>query len=475
MPTGESINVIPFYYFFVALVLLVAGPFLLFVKKARAGLSQKFGNVPQDIVVDKDNLKNGIWIHSVSVGEFSAVRPLIEKLHEQHPEIPLMVSTTTLTGQTLAKERVGRFARVFYFPLDLPFATRSWLETLRPALVVIAETELWPGFLTECKNLGIKTVCVNGRMSPKSFKSYERYKLIFGRAIRKYSRVGVQSENEANRYRAVGGSQLPITVTGNMKLDGLSTESDTIVGHLREQINVDAEDFVVVAGSTHETEEQALITAYKGLLTAYKNSLSTSKPLAKPRLIIAPRHPERFERVVDLVSTAGFKPVRFSKQEKFAADSDDIYILDGLGQLAKYYSVATIAFVGGTIKPVGGHNLLEPYAYSVPTVCGPHVHKTRDIANALIELGALVMVKDTNELGKRFLEFYADRESARVLGLKGRQWINENQGAVDRTLKMLLEVLATTNSAGLIPTSPINSKSVSIDEITHQRTAAKNG
>jgi len=165
MPTGEQINVIPVYYFFVLLVLLVAGPFLLFLKKARSGLSQKFGVIPKEIVLDQDNLKNGIWVHSVSVGEFSAVRPLLEKLNEGYPDIPILVSTTTLTGQTLAKERVGRFARVFYFPFDLPFATGRWLDTLKPALVVIAETELWPGFLSECKKRGIKTVCVNGRMS----------------------------------------------------------------------------------------------------------------------------------------------------------------------------------------------------------------------------------------------------------------------------------------------------------------------
>lgn len=444
------------------------------MKKARAGLFQKFGIIPQDIARDKEALKNGIWIHSVSVGEFSAVKPLIEKLHEQYPQIPLLVSTTTLTGQTLAKERIGQFARVFYFPFDVPFATRSWLETLKPAMVVIAETELWPGFLSECTKLGVKAVCVNGRMSPKSFKSYERYKFFFGKALRNYSRLGVQSDNEATRYRAVGGSQLPITVTGNMKLDGLSTESDTTIDALRKQVNIDSQDFVIVAGSTHEGEESALIAAYKALLAGYKRSLQSSSPQARPKLIIAPRHPERFQRVFDLISSSGFAPRRFSKQESFQDDrADEIYVLDGLGQLTKYYALATIAFVGGTIKPVGGHNLLEPYAYSVPTCCGPHVHKTRDIANALKELDALIMVKDPDELSKRFQEFYADRESAKSLGLKGREWINQNQGAVDRTLTMLLDILATTDGANQIES--LKTYKVSTAENTHQRTAAKHG
>lgn len=444
------------------------------MRKARAGLTQKFGVIPKAINLDSHNLKNGIWIHAVSVGEFSAVRPLIEKLHESHPEIPLLVSTTTLTGQTLAKERVGAYARVFYFPFDLPFATRSWLEKLRPALVVIAETELWPGFLSECRKLGIKTICVNGRMSPKSFRSYERYKLFFGSALRNYSKIGAQSDNEANRYRAVGGSELSITVTGNMKLDGLATEGDTDVEVLREKLKIEPSDFVVVAGSTHEGEESAVIAAHRRLLESYKCSLQSSSPCGIPKLIIAPRHPERFERVVDLIVTEGFRCRRFSKSECFQDDgTDEIYLLDGLGQLAKYYSVATVAFVGGTIKPVGGHNLLEPYAYSVPTCCGPHVHKTRDIANALNELGALTMVKDSVQLTERLHEFYLDREPAKALGLRGREWINQNQGAVDRTLAMLLDLLATTDSAPQIQSR--NANKISAGENMHQRMAAKHG
>lgn len=444
------------------------------MKKARAGLSQKFGFVPKEITASKDTLKNGIWIHSVSVGEFSAVKPLLEKLHEQHPEIPLLVSTTTRTGQTLAKERVGQFATVFYFPFDVPFATRSWLKALNPAMVVIAETELWPGFLSECRKLGVKTVCVNGRMSPKSFKSYERYKFFFGKALRNYSRLGVQSQNEATRYRAVGGSQLPITITGNMKLDGLGTEDGAVIDALRQQVNIAPEEFVVVAGSTHEGEESALIAAHKALLDVYKQSLQTGVAHPRPQLIIAPRHPERFQRVVEQITSSGFKPLRFSMKESFQNGAEEeIYVLDGLGQLTKYYSLATIAFVGGTIKPVGGHNLLEPYAYSVPTCCGPHVHKTRDIANALKELDALIMVKDAGDLADRLKQFYLDREPIKALGLKGREWISQNQGAVDRTLAMLVDELGTACGASAAKT--LQSSQLSTDENTHQRTAAKHG
>lgn len=436
---------IPVYYLVFALVLIVAGPFLLLKKKARAGLSQKLGNVPDTIALDADKLKFGIWIHSVSVGEFNAVRPLIERLHETLPDLPIMVSTTTLTGQTLAQERVGRFARVFYFPFDLPFATGKWLDTLKPQLVVIAETELWPGFLTECKKRGIKVVLVNGRMSPKSFKSYQRYKFFFAPALRKYTKIGAQSESEASRYRAVGGETLPVVVTGNMKLDGLCTDGDTIADHLRKKVNISSSDFVVVAGSTHDGEETAMLEGQRFLLENYRSSLSSSNPLPKPKLIIAPRHPERFAKVVELVTASGFTPRLFSKDEQFQNDQD-VYILDGLGQLARYYSLATVAFVGGTLKNVGGHNLLEPYAYCVPTCCGPHVHKTRDIANALLELNALVLVQNSSELRNRIAEFHRNPQSAQELGKKGLNWISDNQGAVDRTLQMIVETLGPSHT-----------------------------
>ncbi|MBX3135658.1 3-deoxy-D-manno-octulosonic acid transferase [Candidatus Obscuribacterales bacterium] len=455
--TGTFIEVIVVYYLVFALVLVIAGPFLLLQKKARAGLSQKFGNIPSTIALDADKLKFGIWIHAVSVGEFNAVKPLIERIHEEIPELPIVVSTTTLTGQTLAQERVGRFARVFYFPFDLPFATGRWLDALKPQMVVIAETELWPGFLTQCRQRGIKTLLANGRMSPKSFKSYNRFRFFFGTALRKYTQIAAQSESEAKRYRAVAGQNIPVVVTGNMKLDGLRTEGDTIVGHLRERVNVSEKDFVIVAGSTHDGEETALLAAYRQLLENYasgrneqSSSLETRETesrtaLPRPRLIIAPRHPERFEKVVELVAANGFQPKRFSKDEKFV-DDKDVYVLDGLGQLARYYSLATVGFVGGTIKNVGGHNLLEPYAYSVPTICGPHVHKTRDIANALMDLECLVMVHTPQELTAKLCEFHRDQEPARILGKKGLDWINQNQGAVDRTMKLIVETLGTQQS-----------------------------
>ncbi|MBX9669126.1 MAG: 3-deoxy-D-manno-octulosonic acid transferase [Candidatus Obscuribacterales bacterium] len=420
------------YYLFVVLVLAVAGPFLLIQKKARAGLKEKFGLIPQS--VKARNNEGCIWIHAVSVGEFNAVKPLIRALRSRYPEQPIAVSTTTLTGQTLARQHLASDITVFYFPFDLPWATRSWLKILEPKLVIIAETEIWPGFVTECKSLGVKIITVNGRMSPKSARGYERWKFLFGPILRKLDHVAVQSENEAARYRSVGGEGLPVTITGNLKLDGIATADGSDRDAMTKLVNNDSEnEFLVVAGSTHEGEESALLKCQRQLLDDFKRR---GEKGLRPRLILAPRHPERFERVVQIVEENGFKPKRYSSNEGLEADND-VYILDGLGILARLYSIANVAFVGGTIAKVGGHNLLEPYAYSVPTLCGPHVHKTRDIARALTEIGALVLIEDEDHLAERLKGFLLRPQTAQVLGNKGRQWINDNQGAVDKTIVVI--------------------------------------
>lgn len=425
------------YYICFALVLAVAGPFLLLQKKARAGLSQKFGFIPAALKAGWNRDKEGgIWIHAVSVGEFNAVRPLIERMNSGLKDTPIYVSTTTATGQALARERVGDIATVFYFPFDLPFATTTWLNFLKPKLVAIVETEIWPGFVEECRRAGIAIMTINGRMSPKSSKSYYRWRAIFGPVLRKLTRIGVQSEGERERYSAVGGDELPIVITGNIKLDGLSTIDDTARQELRNQINIADGDFVIVAGSTHEGEEAAMIDAFKVLINQHRE-----KNADRPRLIVAPRHPERFDRAAELIEQNGFVVKRFSKQEKFSSTTqNEIYLLDGLGQLAKFYSLAGIAFVGGTLVPIGGHNLLEPYAYSVPTCCGPHVHKTRDIANALKEQSVLILTDDKQELSEKLAHYQLHQDSARALGKKGREWIDRNQGALERTFQMIVEV-----------------------------------
>jgi len=422
------------YYVFFGLLLILVSPLLLFKKKARAGLSQKLGIIPDEIKAKSDSLKGCVWFHAVSVGEFNAVLPLLKKFKALHPQYQLIVSTTTGTGQALAQEKARDLATVIYFPYDLPFATSSWLSTLSPKLVAIAETEIWPGFTHECKKRGIGLVVVNGRISPKSFKGYKRFKMLFGPVLRCFDVIGVQTGEEAKRYRAIAGD-VNVEVLGNLKFDGLKPVSDERKQELAATINLDINSTkVIVAGSTHEGEEAALL-----------NSL---KQITDPsvRLILVPRHPERFEHVARMIGEAGFVVKRFSKQEKFSdsasSDKREVYLLDVIGKLFDFYSLATVAFVGGTIAPIGGHSIMEPYAYSVPVVVGPHIEKTRDVAQALTELEALTMVADGAALPAALIELLNDSTLCQRRGMSGNRLLLDSQGAVDKAIKLLDQQLA---------------------------------
>jgi len=427
------------YYVFFGLLLILVSPLLLFKKKARAGLSQKLGIIPDEIKAKSNSLKGCVWFHAVSVGEFNAVLPLLKKFKALHPQYQLVVSTTTGTGQALAQEKASDLATVIYFPYDLPFATLSWLNTLSPKLVAIAETEIWPGFTHECKERGIGLVVVNGRISPKSFKGYKRFKMLFGPVLRRFDVIGVQTVEEAKRYQAVGGD-VKVEVLGNLKFDGLKPVSAERKQELAATINLDINSSkVIVAGSTHEGEESALLNSLKQITDA------------NVRLILVPRHPERFEHVAKMIGEAGFVVKRFSKQEKFSdidpADAlangkREVYLLDVIGKLFDFYSLATVAFVGGTIAPIGGHSIMEPYAYSVPVVVGPHIEKTRDVASALTELDALTMVADGAALPAALIELLSDSALRVSRGQKGNQLLLDSQGAVDKAIKLLEGQLA---------------------------------
>ncbi|MFA7341082.1 MAG: 3-deoxy-D-manno-octulosonic acid transferase [Candidatus Obscuribacterales bacterium] len=423
------------YYFCFSLVLFVAGPFLLFKKKARAGLWQKLGFVAKELRDNQGRLSGCVWFHAVSVGEFNAVLPLIKTFQAKYPHLPIVVSTTTYTGQQLAQEKVGAIASVFYFPFDLPSAACAYLNLLKPRLVVIAETEIWPGFSYQCKRLGVKLVVVNGRMSPRSFQSYKRYRRVFAPVLQAFTEIGVQSHEEAKRYSEVGGPKVNIRVLGNLKFDGLKPIASEQIAQLRQQVNLPVDRFVLVAGSTHEGEETAMLKAYGRMLDT-----NTSKI----RLVLVPRHPERFDHVAALVDQAGYTVRRHSRGECFADSGREVYLLDVIGKLFDFYSLASIAFVGGTIAPVGGHNIMEPYAYGVPVVVGPRVEKTKDVAKALVACDALALCTSSEEVVEKLLQLFADSNARLKAGAAGRELLNASQGALSKAMDMLADNLHET-------------------------------
>lgn len=414
------------YYFVLFFAGLFIGPLLLLRRKARAGLKQKLGIIPANFADFGERRPDAIWIHAVSVGEFNAVLPLLTELHVKYPEQAFVISTTTKTGQELARNKAGSFAEIIYFPFDVPWATCAWLERIAPKAVFIVETEIWPGFYSECAKRNIPIVIVNGRISPRSYNRYKKLRNLFGTALKSASLILCQSQQEAERYFDLTRGGTEIVVTGNLKFDGLKAVSEVEQAALKERIGILPDDVVIVAGSTHEGEETALINAQKKLVAAGIQS----------KLILAPRHPERFERVSDLIAQNGFRTKRFTKNDSFES-TNDVYLLDTIGQLMRYYSGASIAFVGGTIAPIGGHNLVEPCVYSVPVVCGPHVFKTRDVAQSMAQQNAIKQASGEEQLVQFIVELARNAELRAEVGRNGAQWLNASHGAVQRALTAL--------------------------------------
>jgi len=420
------------------ILLLVVSPLLLFSSRARFGVSQKLGFIPQSTKELLANAKNQrpLWIHAVSVGEFNAVLPLIKKLKENLPDLPLFVTTTTGTGQAMAKEKAAAYATVAYFPYDLPSSVDSWLDAVNPCAFMIVETEIWPGFVYSCHQRKIPVMSVNARMSPKSFKSYFKFRFFFKEILALFTIIGVQNKSEAERFAAVQGTDKNIEILGNIKLDGLTGDATASGGTLASLLGNNTNDFFFTAGSTHEGEEVLVLDAFKELL----QSQSQSKSNCNPKLIIAPRHPERFEHVRNLILEAGFKPKSFSKSEKLEA-GDQVFLLDTLGKLMDSYSLSKLAFVGGTLVNIGGHNVAEPFAFRVPVVCGPYVQKTRDLANALGEIEALTIASSNDEFKSQLKYLFENEQEAIRKGNLGKNWIDQNLGACNRAILAIKRVL----------------------------------
>jgi 3-deoxy-D-manno-octulosonic-acid transferase len=418
------------YYFALLAAGLIVGPWLLWRKKARAGLWQKLGFVPKRFKAQGQiagATGAPIWVHAVSVGEFNAVWPLLEALHAKHADQRIVVSTTTATGQQLAKERAGSFAEIFYFPFDIPWATAAWLGAIKPQAVLVVETEVWPGFYWQCAARKIPLIVVNGRISPRSYKKYSQLKWLFRGVFQCASLILAQSQEEETRYRDITDGAVAIEVTGNLKFDGLSQISVEEQRQLRHKLGLQGDELVIVAGSTHEGEEAAMLRALTEL---------TDSGNSKVRLVLVPRHPERFDRVADMIGAHGFRARRFSKEEAFAK-RNDVFLLDAIGHLTRFYSAADIAFVGGTLVKIGGHNLVEPCIYSVPVVCGPHVEKTRDVARALTAENAIMLAESEDNLLKSIKKLAADPQLRQEIGDNGKRWLAGSQGAVSRALKSL--------------------------------------
>jgi 3-deoxy-D-manno-octulosonic-acid transferase len=435
-----------FFYNLALLAVLVAGaPWWLWrmatTQKYRDGLLERLGWVrmgrggqfkgrrPRGFEVDRPL----IWVHAVSVGEVLAVSRLVGELDAALPEYFVAVSTTTRTGQALARERFGA-NRVFYCPLDLPWAVRAYLNALKPRLLILAETEFWPNLLSGCFRRGIPVAVVNARISDRSWPRYRRLRSFFRPLLARLSRVLAQSETDAERLNAIGCSPRRVTVAGNLKFDvRAASEAEATV-----QLKALAPDLqLVVAGSTLEGEEAALVDAWPRLLEA-------DPQLA---MVLAPRHPERFGAVAALLDQSGFRWVRRSdwRAQPVGAlrplAAGEIVLLDTIGELASVYSLAALAFVGGSMVPAGGHNPLEPAQFGVPIVMGPNYANFRSITDDLRAHEA-VRIAAKEELAGTLIELLRDRSTAQAMGERARQVFNEQAGATGRCVEAVRELLS---------------------------------
>ena len=372
---------------------------------------------------------HGVWVHAVSVGEVQACAPLVTALYRRHPDLALTVTTFTPTGAVRARALFGNIAEVRYVPYDLPGAVRRFLKRVDPQLAVIFETELWPNLYRECGRRRVPLVLASARISERSLGRYRRLGALFRDALSQASIVAAQGEADAARFRALGADAASTHVTGNLKFDFELPEDLGERGRRLRRLYARGRP-LWVAGSTHAGEEAAVLEAQRELHGTHPDAL----------LVIAPRHPARFAEVAQLLGEAGVSFARRSDAEA-AQDQAAVLLLDSLGELLEFYAAADVAFVGGSLVPVGGHNLLEPAALGVPILTGPHNFNGAEVARLLIARGAAEIVHNPQELAARVAALLSDPAERERIGSQGRASVEGSRGALERLLALIEPLL----------------------------------
>jgi len=396
----------------------------------RAGLPGRLGVVPKGLTAAVAG-REVVWVHAVSVGDALAATQLIREWREALPGWVFAVSTTTETGQLLAKERLAG-APVFYLPLDFRFAVRRYLRVLRPRMLVLMESELWPRLIDECANRGIPIVVANARVSDRSFPRYMRLRRLWRPFLEKISQFLAQSKETAERLVKIGAPSDRVSVMGNLKYDVRAGDASPMtrrIGSLLYQARL------IVAGSTLAGEEEALLAAWPII----------QKAVPDATLLIAPRHPDRFEEVLGLIRKSGYP---FFRCSQLLLDTEPIFggtilLLDTIGDLASMYGIAAVAFVGGSLVPRGGHNPLEPAQFAVPVVMGPSFENFRDVVEGMRATDAIRIIAP-ERLAEMLIALLRDKEDAKALGERGRAAFEAQTGATKRTVQVLTTLLKKT-------------------------------
>lgn len=399
------------------------------IRAARRGsglaLAERLGRVPAPAAALRG--RRPVWVHAVSVGEVTAAAPLLRAIKTRYPTISLLVSTVTATGRQTVLERVPQADATAYFPLDLPFAVNRALDAVQPGLFLSVETELWPNFLFALARRGVPAFLVNARLTERSARRYGWARSLFEPALAGVMGIAAQTVADAKRFASIGADPNRVLITGNLKFDQGKEEVEGAIR--RDELGLAPDERLWVAGSTHPGEEAPILDAYRRVRAH------------EPRLVLllAPRHLDRLGQVEALVRQSGCEPIRRSvaRGATRTGVGPPVILLDTLGELAGIYAAAAVAFVGGTLTPIGGHNLLEPAARAKPVLFGPHTHKCEEIARALLDAGGGVRVDSADALAQALTRVLADDALRVRMGEGGREMVLRNRGAVDRTVAML--------------------------------------
>ncbi len=429
-------------------VLLIASPIILAVllakQRCRRGLSQRLGlgNSLSGLFGPSDASRRPdepdrpvIWVHAVSLGEVVAVAPLVNELHRRHPECSLVVSTVTETGREAVEQRLAGVAQHCYAPLDFPWVVSRFIERLKPCLYLFVETELWPNLLWQLRRRGVPTALVNGRLSTRSFarQQWAPVRSFYRTMLQTLSLCLMQSDRDVDRIVALGAEASRVRRTGNIKFDQ-PTPAVTDSGATRAHLGLQDTEQLFVAGSTHPGEEETLVECYRTLVTRYPSAV----------LLLAPRHIERVESVETMIRARGFAVQRRSTIGQTGAvryTGPRVVVLDTRGELAAIYREAVVAFVGGTLVPVGGHNLLEPALWAKPVLFGPYTDHCAEIADLLIEAGGGRRVLQAEDLTRQVVALFSDDEERKRMGRLAREVVEQNQGALQQTLEAIDRLL----------------------------------
>ncbi len=410
--------------------MLVSAPFWVYQMlrrgKYRRGFGERMGRVPAR--VRGASGQPVIWIHAVSVGEVLAVSGLVGQIRRAFPGYRVVISTTTDTGQELARKRFGE-ENVFYFPMDFALAVRRYLRAFRPELVVLAETEFWPNFLRLARESGARVAVVNARISDRSWPRYQRFRWALRRMLANVDLFLAQTESDKSRLESIGTDASRVQVSGNLKFDVTLPAPPPIVEELRRGLAAEGAGPVLVCGSTVEDEEAPILRAFENLRVSHPRAV----------MILAPRHPERFDAVASLLEQMGISSHRRSRWDGEPL-AGGVFLVDTIGELAALYALADVAFVGGSLVPRGGHNIIEPAQHGVAIVTGNHTENFRDIVG-LFQSRDAVRIVGLAELPLVLMQLVDDDSERMALGRRAKETILSQMGATSRTLDALRPLL----------------------------------